>query len=61
MKDELEKWLEEIKEAMDYYLDRADRPDFAQIEQSSIGHYIELKKTKERIEEILYGKDREVY
>ena len=38
MKDELEKWLEEIKEAMDYYLERADKPDFAQYEQGFIAH-----------------------
>lgn len=61
MKDKLEDLLNEIKDKMDYYLRKADDPNFVEIEQSCIGHYCELKEMKERIEEILYGKDRELY
>ena len=55
MKQELEELLEEIKARMDHYLNKADDPSGS---SSFIGHYIEAKYIKERIEEILYGKDR---
>lgn len=57
MKDELEILLQEINERMEYYLRKADDPNFVEIEQSCIGHYCELKEMKERIKEILYEKD----
>lgn len=58
MKKDLEDLLDEIKERMDYYLKKADDPNFVQIEQSCVGHYCELKEMKERIEEIIYGEDK---
>lgn len=58
MKKDLEDLLDEIKERMDYYLKKADDPNFVKIEQSCIGHYCELKEMKERIEEIIYGEDK---
>lgn len=58
MKKDLEDLLDEIKERMDYYLKKADDPNFVQMEQSCVGHYCELKEMKERIEEIIYGEDK---
>ena len=58
MKKDLEDLLDEIQERMDYYLKKADDPNFVQIEQSCVGHYCELKEMKERIEEIVYGEDK---
>lgn len=54
MKQELEELLEEIKARMDHYLNKADDPSGS---SSYIGHFIEAKYIKERIEEILYDKE----
>ncbi|MBR2652301.1 MAG: hypothetical protein IKE91_06170 [Clostridia bacterium] len=58
MKQEFEDLLEEIKERMEHYLSKADEPSGS---SCFIGHYIEAKYIKERIEEILYGKDKNLY
>ena len=58
VKKDLEDLLDEIKDRMDYYLRKADDPNFVEIEQSCVGHYCELKEMKERIEEIVYGEDK---
>ena len=58
VKKDLEDLLDEIKDRMDYYLRKADDPNFVEIEQSCVGHYCELKEMKERIEEIIYGEDK---
>lgn len=50
MKEKIEELLEELEERMDYWLSKADDPD----NKTAIGHYIEAKEIKERIEEIVY-------
>ena len=55
MKKELEDLLEEIEERMVHYLSKADEPSNS---ANMIGHYIEAKYIKERIEEIIYDKDK---
>ena len=55
MKKELEDLIDELKERMDHYLNKADDPSGS---PNFIGHYIECKYIKERIEEIVYGEDK---
>ena len=55
MKKDLEDLIDELKERMDHYLNKADDPSGS---PNYIGHYIECKYIKERIEEIVYGEDK---
>lgn len=62
MKEKLEDLLNnEIEDRLNYYLRRLDDPNFKDMQSSYIGHYLELKDIKELIEEILYGKDKDIY
>lgn len=62
MKEKLEDLLNnEIEDRLNYYLRRLDDPNFKDMQSSYIGHYLELKDIKELLEEILYGKDKELY
>ena len=54
MKGKIEDLIEEIQERMKYYLSKADDEE----NKTAIGHYIEAKTIKERIEEILYEDER---
>lgn len=57
MKYDLENLLQEIMDKENYYLRRVDDPEFKEMQETFIGHYIELKWIKERLVEILYEKD----
>lgn len=62
MKEKLEDLLNnEIEDRLNYYLRRLDDPNFKDMQSSYIGHYLELKDIKELLEEILYGKDKDIY
>lgn len=62
MKEKLEDLLNnEIEDRLNYYLRRLDDPKYKDMQSSYVGHYLELKDIKELLEEILYGKDRELY
>lgn len=57
MKDKLEDLLNEIEERMNFYIKRLDNPQYAEMQGSFIGHYLELKDIKEKVEDILYDKE----
>ena len=61
MKDKLEELNNEIEERLNYYFKRLDDPKYKDMQSSYVGHYLELKEIKELIEEILYGKDKNLY
>lgn len=61
MKDKLEELINEIDERLNYYFKRLDDPKYKDMQSSYVGHYLELKEIKELIEEILYGKDKNLY
>ena len=50
-----------MEERLDFYIKRLDDPKYKDMQGSYIGHYLELKDIKELIEDILYGKDKELY
>lgn len=57
MKDKLEDLLNEIEERMNFYIKRLDNPQYSEMQGSFIGHYLELKDIKEKVEDILYDKE----
>ena len=61
MKDKLEELLNEIEERMNFYIKRLDNPQYAEMQGSFIGHYLELKDIKEKVEDILYENDGQVH
>ena len=61
MKDKLEELLKELDERINFYIKRLDDPKYKDMQSSYIGHYLEAKDIKEIIEDILYGKDRNLY
>ena len=61
MKEKLEELLNEMEEKLDFYIKRLDDPKYKVMQGSYIGHYLEVKDIKESIEDILYGKDKNIY